>query len=111
MDSAPSDAAAFLTRNAVDAPPQGGLERKLEEAENRLKEFKLRHMNLASPDGKDYYGKVSEVVAILAQARPKLTSSPFKKIRSLVPRLPWRNAFSSGKSAEHSRSQAVVPCT
>ena len=32
MDSAPSDAAAFLTRNAVDALPQGGLERKLEEA-------------------------------------------------------------------------------
>jgi tyrosyl-tRNA synthetase len=32
MDPAPSDAAAFLTRNAVDALPQGGLERKLEEA-------------------------------------------------------------------------------
>jgi tyrosyl-tRNA synthetase len=32
MDRAPSDAAAFLTRNAVDALPKGGLERKLEEA-------------------------------------------------------------------------------
>jgi tyrosyl-tRNA synthetase len=32
MAQAASDAAAFLTRNAVDALPQGGLERKLEEA-------------------------------------------------------------------------------
>jgi tyrosyl-tRNA synthetase len=32
MDQSPSDAAAFLTRNAVDALPRGGLERKLEEA-------------------------------------------------------------------------------
>ena len=32
MDSGPAEAAAFLTRNAVDALPQGGLERKLEEA-------------------------------------------------------------------------------
>jgi tyrosyl-tRNA synthetase len=32
MDSAASDAAAYLTRNAVDALPEGGLERKLEEA-------------------------------------------------------------------------------
>jgi tyrosyl-tRNA synthetase len=32
MAQAPSEAAAFLTRNAVDALPQGGLERKLEEA-------------------------------------------------------------------------------
>jgi tyrosyl-tRNA synthetase len=32
MPDAATDAAAFLTRNAVDALPQGGLERKLEEA-------------------------------------------------------------------------------
>jgi tyrosyl-tRNA synthetase len=32
MDPCPADAAAFLTRNAVDALPEGGLERKLEEA-------------------------------------------------------------------------------
>lgn len=44
-------------------------EKKLEDAENRLKDFKLRHMSLASADGKDYYGKVSEVSSALAQAR------------------------------------------
>lgn len=44
-------------------------ERKLEEAENRLKEFKLRHMSLAGADGKDYYGRISEVSNALNQAR------------------------------------------
>ncbi|MEP6656142.1 MAG: XrtA system polysaccharide chain length determinant, partial [Betaproteobacteria bacterium] len=47
-------------------------ERKLEEAENRLKEFKLRNIALASADGKDYFGKISEVSSVLAQARLEL---------------------------------------
>jgi polysaccharide chain length determinant protein (PEP-CTERM system associated) len=47
-------------------------EKKLEDAENRLKEFKLKHMNLASADGKDYYGKINEVSTTLAQARLEL---------------------------------------
>lgn len=47
-------------------------EKKLQEAENRLKEFKLSHMNLASADGKDYYGKLGEVTSVLAQARLEL---------------------------------------
>ena len=42
MDSAPSDAAAFLTRNAVDALPQGGLERKLEEAAREGRQLRAK---------------------------------------------------------------------
>ena len=42
MDSAPSDAAAFLTRNAVDALPQGGLERKLVEAEREGRQLRAK---------------------------------------------------------------------
>jgi tyrosyl-tRNA synthetase len=42
MDPAPSDAAAFLTRNAVDALPQGGLERKLEEAEREGRQLRAK---------------------------------------------------------------------
>jgi tyrosyl-tRNA synthetase len=42
MDSAPSDAAAFLTRNAVDALPQGGLERKLEEARREGRQLRAK---------------------------------------------------------------------
>lgn len=44
-------------------------EKKLEDAENRLKEFKLRNMNLASADGQNYYGRINEVTAALAKAR------------------------------------------
>jgi len=44
-------------------------QRKLEEAENRLKEFKLRHMRLATADGKDYYGTAAQAAAELQQAR------------------------------------------
>jgi len=42
MDSAPSDAAAFLTRNAVDALPQGGLERKLAEAAREGRQLRAK---------------------------------------------------------------------
>jgi polysaccharide chain length determinant protein (PEP-CTERM system associated) len=47
-------------------------EKKLEDAENRLKEFKLKNMGYASADGKDYYGKINEVSQALAQARLEL---------------------------------------
>ena len=48
-------------------------EKKLEEAENRLKQFKLRNLNLtAAADGKDYYGRIGEVTTQLNQARLEL---------------------------------------
>jgi tyrosyl-tRNA synthetase len=42
MDSAASDAAAYLTRNAVDALPEGGLERKLEEAAREGRQLRVK---------------------------------------------------------------------
>jgi tyrosyl-tRNA synthetase len=42
MDSAASDAAAFLTRNAVDALPEGGLERKLAEAAREGRQLRAK---------------------------------------------------------------------
>jgi polysaccharide chain length determinant protein (PEP-CTERM system associated) len=44
---------------------------KLEEAENRLKEFKLKNLSLqqASADGKDYFGRIGEVGAALEQSK------------------------------------------
>jgi tyrosyl-tRNA synthetase len=42
MDSSASDAAAFLTRNAVDALPEGGLERKLEEASRAGRRLRVK---------------------------------------------------------------------
>ena len=47
-------------------------EKKLEEAEGRLKEFKLRNITLATADGKDYYGRVGEISTQLNQARLEL---------------------------------------
>jgi polysaccharide chain length determinant protein (PEP-CTERM system associated) len=47
-------------------------EKKLEEAEARLKEFKLRNIALATADGKDYYGRVGDISTQLNQARLEL---------------------------------------
>jgi polysaccharide chain length determinant protein (PEP-CTERM system associated) len=47
-------------------------EKKLEDAEARLKDFKLRNLAQATGDGKDYYGRVGEVSAQLNQARLEL---------------------------------------
>src|SRR4051794_22543479 len=42
MDPAAADAAAFLTRNAVDALPEGGLERKLEQAAREGRRLRVK---------------------------------------------------------------------
>jgi tyrosyl-tRNA synthetase len=42
MDQAASDAAAFLTRNAVDALPEGGLERNFEEAARDGRQLRVK---------------------------------------------------------------------
>lgn len=47
-------------------------QRKLEEAENRLKEFKLRNIALQTSDGKDYVGRVGELSALLASSKLEL---------------------------------------
>lgn len=47
-------------------------ETKLEEAENRLKEFKLRNIALQSKDGIDTVGRVSDISSQLEQARLEL---------------------------------------
>ncbi len=45
---------------------------KLEEAETRLKEFKLRNIDLQTADGKDMAGQFSAISAQLSQARLEL---------------------------------------
>lgn len=49
-----------------------GYEKRLEEAENRLKEFKLRNMAIMGDAGKDYFGRIAEVSGQLNQARLEL---------------------------------------
>jgi polysaccharide chain length determinant protein (PEP-CTERM system associated) len=47
-------------------------EKKLAEAEERLKQFKLRNMSLNMGDGKDSFGRMAEATAMLNQARLQL---------------------------------------
>jgi polysaccharide chain length determinant protein (PEP-CTERM system associated) len=49
-----------------------GYQKKLEEAENRLKEFKLKNISLQTADGKDYFGRIGEVSGQLERARLEL---------------------------------------
>ena len=50
-------------------------ESKLEEAESRLKEFRLRNLGTQSPDGKDAASRVGEVAKQLEQARLELAEA------------------------------------
>jgi polysaccharide chain length determinant protein (PEP-CTERM system associated) len=47
-------------------------ERKLEEAENRLKEFKIRNLSSNEAVGKDYFTRMNELRLLLGQARLEL---------------------------------------
>jgi len=47
-------------------------QKKLEEAENRLKEFKLKHISAQTSEGKDYFGRLGEVSALLDRSRLEL---------------------------------------
>lgn len=45
---------------------------KLEEAENRLKEFKLKNIALQNSDGKDYFSRIGEINAVLERSKLEL---------------------------------------
>ena len=50
-------------------------QKKLEEAENRLKEFKLKNIALQTSDGKDYFGRIGEVSSSLERAKLELSEA------------------------------------
>lgn len=47
-------------------------EKKLQETENRLKEFKVRNLGMNAGEGKDYFARMSEMNALLNQAQLEL---------------------------------------
>lgn len=47
-------------------------QKKLEEAENRLKEFKLKNLSMQNSDGKDYFGRIGEVNSVLERSKLEL---------------------------------------
>ncbi len=50
-------------------------EKRLEEAENRVKEFKLKNMGLMGPDGRDYFAKMTALGEELSGARLALRAA------------------------------------
>jgi len=50
-------------------------EKKLEEAENRLKEFKLRNMSAMGPEGQDFFSRVGTLTEDLNSARLELRAA------------------------------------
>lgn len=50
-------------------------ERKLQEAENRLKDFRLRYLGMAPSDGRDYFARMSEAKTQLDKARLELSEA------------------------------------
>jgi polysaccharide chain length determinant protein (PEP-CTERM system associated) len=65
-----SDAARRFIEEQIKA-----YEAKLEEAENRLKEFKLKHLGLLGPGGPDYFAKLTALGEELSRARLELRSA------------------------------------
>ncbi|MDR2112054.1 MAG: chain length-determining protein [Candidatus Accumulibacter sp.] len=47
-------------------------QKKLEDAENRLKDFKLRNISAQAGEGRDYFGRLSDVSADLERAKLEL---------------------------------------
>jgi polysaccharide chain length determinant protein (PEP-CTERM system associated) len=66
-------------------------EKKLQEAENRLKDFKIRHFGLTPGEGKDFFVRMSETNALLSQARLELREAERA-----------RDAFRRGLASEES---------
>jgi len=81
-------------------------EQRLAEAENRMKEFKLKYMGLMGPEGRDYFGRMSAVGEDLAKARMELRAA--EQSRDALKReiagedpvfLPDTNASTAGSQA------------
>jgi polysaccharide chain length determinant protein (PEP-CTERM system associated) len=50
----------------------GVYQKKLEDAENRLKEFKLKNLAMQNSDGKDYFSRIGEVSSVLERSKLEL---------------------------------------
>ena len=74
-------------------------EKKLQDAENRLKEFRLRYFGLTPGEGKDFFVRMSEMNAQLGQARQELREA--ERARDA-----FKRGLASEEAAVESRSGA-----
>ena len=54
-------------------------DKKLQEAENRLKEFKLRYLGMTPGEGKDFFARMSEMSSLLSQAQLDLRQAEYSR--------------------------------
>ncbi len=73
-------------------------ETKLQEAETRLKDFKLRNLGLSPGEGKNYFARMSDTAALLSQAQLELREAENS-----------RDAFKRGLASEDTSSAAAPP--
>ena len=76
----------------------GVYEGKLREAENRLKNFKLRYLGLSPGDGRDYFQRMSEAARLLDQSRLELREAERSRdaYRQQLASIESANAHSGG---------------
>ena len=73
-------------------------EKKLQDAENRLKEFKLRSLGMGTGEGKDYFGRLAETSSLLERSQLDLREAENT-----------RDAFRRGLANEEPSSVAGTP--
>jgi polysaccharide chain length determinant protein (PEP-CTERM system associated) len=79
-------------------------EKKLQEAESNLKEFRIRYFGMTPGDGKDFFVRMSETNALLSQARLELREA--EKAREAIRRGLDSEEASAGSSTGTSQSPA-----
>jgi polysaccharide chain length determinant protein (PEP-CTERM system associated) len=79
-------------------------EKKLQEAENNLKEFRIRYFGMTPGDGKDFFVRMSETNTLLSQARLELREA--EKAREAIRRGLESEEASVGSSTGASQSPA-----
>lgn len=84
-------------------------EKRLEEAENRLKEFKLQNLGLTPPDGRDYFARMADAERALTQSRLELREA--ERARDAFRRGLAEEGISSGAPASPSASAAAAAAT
>ncbi|MDR2788915.1 MAG: chain length-determining protein [Candidatus Accumulibacter sp.] len=81
-------------------------QKKLEDAENRLKEFKLRNISTQTGGGKDYFGRLSEIGEELERAKLELREAENSR-DALKAQLAGEVPLLSDEASENAKSLSV----
>lgn len=82
-------------------------EQKLAEAENRVKEFKLRNMDLAGPQGRDFFSSMSQVSE--QQREAKLALEEAERSRDAIKKMIAEERAPASAAAEEPTANISTP--